>query len=124
MKCQMRESRMKKKLKELINNVEEKRSGEFEYLMFVSKGKYKGFWGENGFDNMLILGFDWNDQKWYKIADAQTDIFDIYNSCGCFKVDIESEFGIPRIYFPSKNFKINYDGISSCVAELVNQKGE
>ena len=111
---------MTEELKKLIDTAETMTSGEFSSLMVVPNGKYEGFWGENGYDNMLILGC--MDKVWYKVADLQVDVFNIFDirEKSSFNMDIPSEYGVPRFWFSAQKIKINYDGISSCTGELVD----
>ena len=111
---------MNDNLKELIDNVEIVEVGTFKAFMFLSAGKYEGFWGVNGYDNLLILGFDVDKDKWVQITDYG-DVFMIYKLSERigFNVDIPSEYGIPRFWF-SKPVHINNSlGVSSVVGELV-----
>ena len=115
---------MTEELKKLIDTAETMTSGEFSSIMVVPNGKYAGFWGENGYDNMLVLGC--MDKVWYKVADCQVDVFEIFEieRVSSFNMDIPYEYGVPRFWFCGHKIKINYDGISSCVGELVEPKGD
>lgn len=118
---------MKKALKELIENAPVKRTGKFVELMFVDGGKYGGFYGKNGFDKMIVLGRDADeDITWYKIVTEkdECDKFDIYSKIMSkrapgFNLDIITVYGAPRIWFTGYYFKIDYSlCLSSLVAEL------
>lgn len=118
---------MKKALKELIENAPVKHTGRFTELMFVSNGKYGGFFGPNGFNNMIVLGknAEADETTWYKIVkeDDECDKFDIYSQdiprFTGFNVDIPEKYGVPRIWFTNYYFKIDYSfPLSSLVAEL------
>jgi len=87
---------MTDKLKELIEKATYKPVGDFASLMFVSNGEYDGFFGKNGYDNLLILGCE-NDE-WYKISDYG-DAFCICTALMNFNLDIPSDYGVPRIWF-------------------------
>ena len=94
---------MKKALKELIDNVPTIRKGDFSEFMFVSNGVYDGFWGKNGYNNIIVLGKLCFDNKWYKLAN-KADKIDFYTAITGiqirnFNLDIPSEYGVPRIYF-------------------------
>ena len=122
---------MKKALKELIENAPVKRTGKFVELMFVSNGKYNGFFGTNGFNKMIVLGRDADeDITWYKIVTEkdECDKFDIYSEdmrkldCG-FNLDIITMYGAPRIRFTGMFFDIDYSlQLSSLVAKLEVRK--
>ena len=74
---------MKKALKELIENAPVKRTGKFVELMFIPNGRYYGFYGNNGFSKMIVLGkAEIKDRlEWCKIVkeDDECDLFNIYN---------------------------------------------
>ena len=118
---------MKKALKELIENAGVKRTGKFTELMFISNGKYDGFFGPNGFNKMIVLGKNIEESEtWYKIVPegCECDKFDIYSNgtitrAPGFNLDIPQEYGVPRIWFTNYYFKIDYSlELSSLVAEL------
>lgn len=95
---------MKKALKELIENAKPYDSNKsFNRIMFLSDGVYKGFWGKNGYNNILILAQELNSGEWYKITkDGQS--CDWFYICSCnmsFNLDIPKEYGIPSIWFDS-----------------------
>ena len=103
------------KTKELIEKSQYKPEGWFTSLMFVSNGVYNGFWGKNGYDNILILGF--SDGKWY-IVSKYGDVFNIYNSLMNFNLDIPTEYGVPRIWFDKPIYIDNSIDISSVVGKF------
>lgn len=71
---------MTEQLKDLIANAPHKDVGIFTALMFVSNGKYDGFWGENGYDNLIILGYEIVSKEWVLITDYGDVFFlPIYN---------------------------------------------
>lgn len=105
---------MKKALKELIENTEFKRKGKFSNFIIVSNGVYDGFWGKNGYNNILLLGFDAEDKKYYKITDS-ADVFSIFDfkEIYSFSLEIPSEYGVPRIWFTKPVFIDNTVPIST-----------
>lgn len=118
---------MKKALKELIENAPVKRAGKFTELMFVDNGTYSGFFGNNGYSKMIILGKNVDaEATWYKIVseECECDKFDIYSNgkivrAPGFNLDIPKKYGVPRIWFTNYYFKIDYSfPLSSIVAEL------
>lgn len=118
---------MKKALKELIENAEIKRKGKFTELMFISNGKYKGFFGNNGFNKMIVLGKNVDEgETWYRIVSEKNecDKFDIYSEYEVsripgFNLDIPEEYGAVRIWFTGMYFDIDYSlPVSSLVAKL------
>lgn len=88
---------MKKALKELLEHAPVKLAGDFSSFIAIPNGRYKGFWGDNGYDNIILLGLSCEDERWYKISEY-VDIFDI-ESIRYVNIDIPHEYGVPRIWF-------------------------
>lgn len=112
---------MTDKLRELIDNAPFRPVGTFDKLMFVSTGKYDGFWGVNGYDNILILGWERETDQWYKVSDYG-DKFDIYKTNTGFNLDIPTEYGVPCIWFNRPIHIDNTLGVSNVVGELVKEQ--
>lgn len=110
---------MTEELKKLIEKAPYKPIGEFDSLMFISNGIYDGFWGKNGYDNVLIMGC--SDKKWYKVSDYG-DVFNIYETKMSFNLDIPTEYGVPRIWFDKPIYIDNSLDTSAVVGEF--EKGE
>ena len=109
---------MRKALKEIIDTAEERLVGDFDYLMIVSNGIYDGFWGKNGYDNILILGYVRAEQKWF-IVSRYGDVFSIYYPImGTFTLDINHKYGVPTIGFGKPIHIDNTDQLSSVIGEL------
>lgn len=90
---------MRKKLKELIDTAPIKKVGYFSYLMIVPNGKYNGFWGVNGYQNIMLFGREKKDGVWYKISEY-ADKIDIWNLRDeHFELDIPSDYNVPVIWF-------------------------
>lgn len=100
---------MKKALKELIENAEIKRVGEFHAFLTIPNGIYKGFWGKNGFDKILLLG-QCSDGKWYKIADEIDAIHFFYPPA--LNWEISSKYGVTS-FWARAPISIKYDGVTS-----------
>ena len=105
---------MKKALKELIENAPVKLKGDFYMFLIVSNGVYDGFWGKNGYNNIIILAKEQNDKTktWYKLSEYadKFDIFPLFESgttIRSFDLDIPKEYGVPRIWF-DKAIRIDY----------------
>lgn len=105
---------MKKALKELIENAPKKTKGAFKFFLFISNGVYDGFWGKNGYNNILILGRSVDDNKWYRISEFG-DKFDIYRTKLSFNLDIPKDLGVPRIWFSEPIYIDNEPEMSSVV---------
>lgn len=91
---------MTDKLKEIIENAPVKKKGTFVALMFIPNGEYNGFWGHNGYDNILILGQEEHREggNWYKIA-TSADVFHLYRY-ESVSIDIPTELGVPVLFNP------------------------
>lgn len=87
---------MKKALKELLKNAPVKLIGDFTQFILIPNGKYNGFWGVNGYDNIILLGGT-DDGKWYRISEY-ADVFDL-EKIRCCAVDIPHKYGVPRLFF-------------------------
>ena len=102
---------MTKALKELIEKAPEISKGYFEALMIISNGKYDGFWGKNGYNNIMILGRLWGREKegWYKISSYadKLSIWDLANGYS-FNLDIPEQYAVPVIWF-NRPIKIDYE---------------
>lgn len=91
---------MTDKLKEIIENAPVKKVGRFVALMFIPNGEYNGFWGQNGYDNILLLGQEYHREggTWYKIA-TSADVFQMANY-ESVSIDIPTELGVPVLFVP------------------------
>lgn len=110
---------MKKALKELIENAEVKRSGMFYAFLMIPNGIYKGFFGRNGYDNILFLGQSFVDRKWYKIADSVDAIHFFYPPS--LNWEIDSKYGVPCCWAHIPIY-IKYDGLTSTI--IACERGE
>ena len=111
---------MKKALKELIANAPEKLVGDYRALMFVTNGIYDGFWGKNGYDNILILGQDAADYQWYKVS-YSGDVFNLSQLKGTLCLDIPSKFGVPVIWFGKEIHIDNSYRVSTVIGKLTDK---
>ena len=91
---------MKKALKELIENSPDKHLGVFTSFIFIPDGLYKGFWGENGYDNMIVLGFEKQLKMWCRITgeNCQLDLMTIVRP-KAFNIHFKHELGVPEVWF-------------------------
>lgn len=108
---------MTDKLKNILENAPVKTRGNFRFLFFLSNGEYDGFWGKNGYDNILIFGYDVELEKWCKIA-AYADKFDVFNVKGTFNLDIPHDLGIPVIYFDKPVYIDNSLMLSNVIGRI------
>lgn len=88
---------MRKKLKELIDNAEFCETGIFnEFLIIPTHKVYDGFWGKNGYENMIVLAKSFGEETWYRISQEQCDVLNfIYINNVC--VDVPDDVGCVRI---------------------------
>lgn len=106
---------MTEKLKDIIKNAKAKDKGEFqEFLIIPTDEIYDGFWGKNGFNEMIVLAGDLRENKWFKIS-CGSDAFRLqslmYNGIG---FDVPSDLGCIRIFL-DKPVSI-LGGVSSIIA--------
>ena len=112
---------MTDELTELIKDASYIHSGRFSGFMIVpTNEKYDGFFGVNGFDNILILAKPWKEDKWYILATEadKFNIFDFKDHHATFNLDIPSEYGVPRIWFDTP-IEIDYSILTSDVIGYV-----
>lgn len=94
---------MTEKLKAMIDNAIEYdyatcKDNSYACVYIVPTGeKYNGFWGENGYDSMIILAEEVETRKIYKISDY-ADVFTHFRPNNA-TVDIPSELGCIRMRF-------------------------
>lgn len=114
---------MTDELTKLIKDAPYIYSGKFSMFMIVPTNEiYDGFWGVNGFDNILILAKPWKEDKWYKLTTSvdKFTIFDFKNHHATFNLDIPSEYGVPRIWFDTP-IEIDYSIPTSDVMGYVKE---
>ena len=93
---------MIKKVKELIQQAQpytEQKA--FGCIYLIPSGKaYDGFWGKNGYDNIIILGYCRKDDKLYNISgDSQVDAIHLFEVGADANIDIEHDNGCVRLWF-------------------------
>lgn len=123
---------MTEEIKKLIETAPVKRSGVFQsFLMIPSGEKYDGFWGENGYNNIILLGM--SEEGWCNITECADSIsfaqtssinFDVPNDLNCVRfwfnepIKIRNELNLSTVIgYPSdaltmieKYIKENKDG--------------
>lgn len=98
---------MTKLLKEFIKDCSVQTSGTFDQLMFISNGPYNGFFGKNGYENIMILGYISSSDEW-KIISKFGDCFILENKSGCtLNLDINCKTKVPRIWFDGAKIVID-----------------
>lgn len=99
---------MKAKLKELIDNAMPFQEGEYNDFLIIPSGKaYDGFWGKNGYDNIIVLGKKKLETEWVRIDVGSTDVFSLSlrNYIGGMHFDISHDLGCIR-FVTDKALKI------------------
>lgn len=88
---------MRKILKELIDNAEFCETGIFnEFLIIPTHTKYNGFWGNNGYENMIVLARNFDSKTYYRISQKQCDVLNLLY-VNHVSVDIPDDVGCVRI---------------------------
>ena len=107
---------MTEQLKEIIDNAEHAHEGMFfrEFLIIPTGEKYGGLWGENGFDKMIILAGELDEDKW-AIVTNYSDAFNIINQSRSINFDVPSKYDCLRIWFDKP---IELTSIASSVLSL------
>ena len=108
---------MKKALKELIESAQYKQIGEYTALMIISNGPYDGVFGRNGYNNILVLGNDKSDKKWYRISEHIDAIHIQDIGDNSLNVEIPSEYGVPVIWLRTP-IHISDQGTSSMFGKV------
>ena len=91
---------MKKALKELIENAPRRDCGEYVYFLLIPTNRmYNGFFGKNGYNNMIVLGYDKAEKKHYRLdKESGSDDFSIWDVYGT-QMDVPNEYGCVRVHF-------------------------
>ena len=111
---------MNKYLKDFIKDCPTQTSGTFSDLMFVSNGRYDGFFGKNEYDNIMILGKLPCCCEWC-IVSNYGDVFRLYNESGyAMSLDINYKLKVPRIWFDGAYISISNEfGLSIVEGRLI-----
>lgn len=108
---------MTEKLKEIIKNAKHIEEGTFKEFLIIPTGeKYDGFWGENGFDEMIILAGNYNNGEWYLLTNF-SDTFNIlpfnpFHRMFGINFDSPSDYGCLRVFFDNP---IEIESVASSV---------
>lgn len=94
---------MKKKLKELIEKAEPYNQQPLNDLLIIpSNKKYDGFWDKNGYNQIILLGRNYKEDKVYRIDTInQHDVIDFYGLKDTKRgqIDIPCEYNCIRLNF-------------------------
>lgn len=73
------------------------------FYLLNSHRLYKGFWGKNGFNNIIVIGSYWEegmkDEVYYKFEDCkERDVVDVFiESHMLIKLDIDGKYDTLRL---------------------------
>ena len=116
---------MKKSAKALIESAIPRQNVFFNHIWIIdSEKKYNGFWGKNGYNNIIILGRSDSTKSSAieLIADGVNEECDVFrieheNGYGAIDFDIRHERGVLHLY-TSGWFKLQIPVVSSCTFTL------
>lgn len=98
---------MKRKLKELIDNAEYRKGGTYEWFLLVpTNKKYKGFWGETGYNNIIVIGYVKSTGKFYRLDQNDSDLLEINDITRGVRFDVPEEYGCIRVWDFSTVYEI------------------
>ena len=91
---------MTKQQRELIDSLTEYPLGTAIFAIhLIPDGKYTGFWGENGFKKMILIGEDQDANLYLINKTVQTDLISLMNCEGIRAIDCPEYTGGIRICF-------------------------
>lgn len=103
---------MKKAVKELIAKaVPRKHDSFYELCVIDSEKAYDGFFGKNGYNNIILIGRAKGCEDYEKITDF-SDAVHVFN--GGFNIEIKKEDGIVRLW-SEREFKLSSPVVSSVI---------
>lgn len=92
----VKEKKMKKGAKELIAKaVPRKHDKFFELYVIDSERAYNGFWGKNGYNEIILIGRASGCEEYELITD-HSDVIHVFR--GGFDIDVDSKQGVVRIW--------------------------
>ena len=110
---------MKKRLKEIIETAKTREDfGWYDYKWFLiipTNEPYRGMFGKNGYNNMIILGYDDDEKAYYRLNGHDTDDFSI-SGLRFVQFDVPEEYGCIRIHYDGK-LRVGGLPLSSVMAE-------
>lgn len=109
---------MTERLKEIIDNAIPKESGTFNEFLIVPTGKkYDGFWGENGFDKIVLLARQRGEENFCILTDY-SDSFHLINIYSV-NFDIPSDLNCVRLFLDNP---IEINGVASSIMGYGKEK--
>ena len=68
---------------------------------------YDGFWGKNGYNNMVVVGYSPNNKKYYILSEAQCDIVRLWRTNAIeISIDIPEDLNCIRLFGFTKPLSI------------------
>ena len=108
---------MKKAVKELIAEAVPLESTEFSELWIIDSEKiYRGFWGKNGYNNIIILGRGYKKDQIELISNSSDAIHFMNDARLSLNIDIKSTNGIVHIWF-HRAVRLQGEPMSSVIFE-------
>ena len=106
---------MKKAVKELIAKAVPMKHDSFcEFYVIDSEKEYNGFYGKNGYNNIILIGRARGCEDYELITDF-SDAIHVFN--GGFNIDIRSTDGIVRLW-SDREFKLSGPVVSSVIFNI------
>ena len=107
---------MKKSVKELMLRVVPRKSEKFSDIYIIdSEKKYDGFWGANGYNNIIVLGRASVQSAELELITEHSDVINIMNIIrGSVNIDISSKDGVVHLW-ADKPMKLSVPVNSSCI---------
>ncbi|MCR5466789.1 MAG: hypothetical protein K6F11_08160 [Lachnospiraceae bacterium] len=115
---------MNRALRELVENAKPRSDFKmYEYnwfLLIPTKKAYKGIFGKNGYNSMIILGYDHKDGAYYRLDSGDTDDFCI-SGMRYLQFDVPRKYGCIRAHFQG-TLMCGGMPLSSVTAERMEQR--
>lgn len=112
---------MTKVLQELIKNAKPYNNEVLCSLLVIPSGKlYKGFWGQNEYNQIILIGCD-KENHYLISTGCQHDVLNCFNAIG-LSIDIPHEYNCVRLFdICNKGFIVD-NKVSSLLIKPVEEK--
>ena len=111
---------MTDEIKKLIASAPIRREGYFSSFLIIPSGeKYGGFWGENGYNNIILLGG--NCEGWFNITDSADSV--MFSGIKHINFDVPNENNSVRFWFDEPIYINNELNLSTLLGRPA-EKGE
>ena len=106
---------MKKSVKELMSRAVPRKSEKFSDIYIIdSEKKYDGFWGKNGYNNIIVLGRANVQSEELELITEHSDVINIMQTSWSVNIDISSKNGVVHLW-ADKPLTISAPVNSSCI---------